>query len=55
LVSGIADRMVAMDQGEVIASGASADVLTDPLVVESYLGTSEAAISRSGAVPANID
>jgi branched-chain amino acid transport system ATP-binding protein len=55
LVSGIADRMIAMDQGSVIATGRPADVLTHPLVIESYLGTSEAAISRSGTIPASID
>jgi branched-chain amino acid transport system ATP-binding protein len=55
LVGAIADRLVAMDQGAVIASGLPVDVLTHPLVVESYLGTSDAAITRSGARPAPID
>jgi branched-chain amino acid transport system ATP-binding protein len=50
LIRGVSDRLVAMDQGAVIATGAPIDVLTDPLVVESYLGTSEAAIHRSGAL-----
>jgi branched-chain amino acid transport system ATP-binding protein len=44
-----------MDQGAVIATGAPIDVLTDPLVVESYLGTSEAAIQRSGALAGPVD
>ena len=55
LVGAIADRLVAMDQGAIIATGLPVDVLTHPLVVESYLGTSDAAITRSGARPAPID
>lgn len=47
-VSGVADRLLALDQGRVIASGQPDDVLAHPDVVESYLGTSEAAIVRSG-------
>ena len=39
LLTGIADRLVAMDQGRIIASGAPAEVLHDPAVVASYLGT----------------
>ncbi|HEU4841631.1 MAG TPA: ATP-binding cassette domain-containing protein [Ilumatobacteraceae bacterium] len=48
LVSSIADRLVALDVGKVIATGPPPEVLVDPRVVESYLGTSSAAISRSG-------
>lgn len=47
-VSTVADRLIALDQGRVIASGPPADVLAHPAVVESYLGTSGAAIARSG-------
>jgi branched-chain amino acid transport system ATP-binding protein len=47
LIRSIADRMVAMDQGAVIAEGDPDDVLTAPRVVDSYLGTSAAAIERS--------
>jgi branched-chain amino acid transport system ATP-binding protein len=47
LVRAIADRMIAMDQGAVIAEGEPDAVLTAPQVVESYLGTSAAAIERS--------
>jgi branched-chain amino acid transport system ATP-binding protein len=49
LIRSVSDRMMAMDQGAVIACGPPDDVLTDPAVIESYLGTSEAAIRRSGA------
>jgi branched-chain amino acid transport system ATP-binding protein len=47
-VSGVADRLLALEQGQVIATGPPADVLAHPDVVESYLGTSGAAITRSG-------
>ncbi|HUF31976.1 MAG TPA: ATP-binding cassette domain-containing protein [Acidimicrobiales bacterium] len=49
LIEAVADRLVAMDQGRVIAVGRPDAVLGDPVVVESYLGTEEAAIRRSGA------
>jgi branched-chain amino acid transport system ATP-binding protein len=48
LISSIADRLIALDQGEVIAVGTPADVLTHPDVVESYLGNNDAARQRSG-------
>jgi branched-chain amino acid transport system ATP-binding protein len=47
-ISSVADRLVAMDQGRVVTSGPPSEVLVHPLVVESYLGTSSAAIARSG-------
>lgn len=48
LVSTIADRIVALDQGAVIADGTANHVLHHPEVVASYLGTNEDVIARSG-------
>jgi branched-chain amino acid transport system ATP-binding protein len=48
LVTSISDRLVAMDQGAVIAEGDPSEVLHDPAVVASYLGNTEAVIARSG-------
>ncbi|MEM7140004.1 MAG: MFS transporter [Actinomycetota bacterium] len=48
LLSSIADRVVAMDQGAVIATGPPEQVLNDPSVIAAYLGTDEVAIGRSG-------
>ena len=42
-------RLVAMDQGRVIAEGPPDAVLIDPAVVESYLGSSAEVLARSGA------
>jgi branched-chain amino acid transport system ATP-binding protein len=48
LVTSVADEMVALDLGRVIVRGRPRDVVRHPAVVESYLGTDEAAIARSG-------
>jgi ABC-type branched-subunit amino acid transport system ATPase component/ABC-type branched-subunit amino acid transport system permease subunit len=48
LVEQVADRLVAMDRGRVLASGRPSEVLADPAVVSSYLGEDEGAIRRSG-------
>jgi branched-chain amino acid transport system ATP-binding protein len=49
LLSSICDEMVALELGGVIARGTPDEVLNHPRVIESYLGTNEAAINRSGA------
>ena len=49
LVTSIADELVCLHLGRVIAAGPPAAVLEDPEVVSSYLGTSELAIERSGS------
>ncbi|HEU5152146.1 MAG TPA: MFS transporter [Iamia sp.] len=48
LITAVSDRLVAMDQGAVIAVGRPDEVLHDPTVVASYLGTTASVIARSG-------
>jgi ABC-type branched-subunit amino acid transport system ATPase component len=50
LLSSICDEMVALELGGVIAQGTPDEVLNHPAVIESYLGTDESAINRSGAL-----
>ena len=47
-LTAISDRLVAMDRGQIIATGSAQDVLAHPDVVESYLGRTAAAVTRSG-------
>jgi len=48
LVASISDRLIALDQGAVLAEGSPAAVLDDPAVQESYLGNNQSARQRSG-------
>jgi ABC-type branched-subunit amino acid transport system ATPase component/ABC-type branched-subunit amino acid transport system permease subunit len=48
LLMNVCDRMYAMVAGGVIAEGTPDEIRHDPLVVASYLGADETAISRSG-------
>ena len=48
LLSGVADRLVALETGRVIAEGVPNDVLAHPEVVASYLGGSPELVARSG-------
>ena len=51
LLASVSDRLLALELGAVIAEGEPDKVLNDPRVVASYLGTDEATIQRSGALP----
>ena len=48
LIMGLADRIVALESGRVLAEGTPAEIQNHPAVIESYLGTSAASIQRSG-------
>ena len=48
LLSSICDELVALETGAIIATGTPDEVLSHPAVIESYLGTDESAINRSG-------
>lgn len=50
LISAVSDELIAFDRGTFVTRGTPEDVLNDPIVVESYLGTSEAAVNRSGSI-----
>jgi ABC-type branched-subunit amino acid transport system ATPase component len=45
----ICDEMIALELGSIIAQGTPEEVLEHPAVIESYLGTDDTAINRSGA------
>jgi branched-chain amino acid transport system ATP-binding protein len=49
LLSSVSDELVAMELGSVITRGQPEAVLAHPLVISSYLGTTEDVIRRSGA------
>ncbi|HEY7134393.1 MAG TPA: ATP-binding cassette domain-containing protein [Acidimicrobiia bacterium] len=51
LVMRISDRVYCLETGRVIAEGTPSEVRRNPLVIESYLGVDERAISRSGSRP----
>jgi len=48
LVTGVSDRMIALEQGRLLVEGTPEEVLHHPEVIASYLGDTEAVIARSG-------
>jgi branched-chain amino acid transport system ATP-binding protein len=49
LITGLSDRMIALELGAPIVEGTPTEVTSDPRVVSSYLGGDLATINRSGA------
>ncbi len=52
LVTGVSDRLLALESGRLVADGVPSDVLKDARVVESYLGADQRAVRRSGTAGA---
>jgi branched-chain amino acid transport system ATP-binding protein len=52
LITSVSDELLALDLGTVVTRGLPDDVVEHPKVVESYLGTTEEVINRSGALTA---
>jgi ABC-type branched-subunit amino acid transport system ATPase component/ABC-type branched-subunit amino acid transport system permease subunit len=48
LISSVADRLVALDSGRVLAEGPPAEVLAHPEVIASYLGSDDETLHRTG-------
>jgi branched-chain amino acid transport system ATP-binding protein len=53
LIEGLADRLIALELGSIIAEGTPAEVLGDPRVAESYLGSPADLASRANGSFAN--
>jgi branched-chain amino acid transport system ATP-binding protein len=51
LLTSLADEIIALDLGRVIAQGKALDVVRHPAVVSAYLGADTAAATRSGILP----
>ena len=51
-IAELADRLVALDRGAVLARGSTRDVLASPAVREAFLGSDPLALARSGSTAA---
>jgi ABC-type branched-subunit amino acid transport system ATPase component len=49
LITAVSDELLALHLGQVLLRGTPAEVTESPIVVESYLGTDQSVIARSGA------
>jgi branched-chain amino acid transport system ATP-binding protein len=54
-IAELADRLIALDRGAVIATGDARTVLESPIVGEAFLGTDPLARSRSGPTQTEVD
>ena len=50
LISAVSDELLALERGKYLVRGTPADVLNDERVIESYLGSTEATVKRSGSI-----
>lgn len=50
LISAISDELIALEQGRFLMRGTPEEVLNDERVIQSYLGTSEEVVQRSGVL-----
>jgi ABC-type branched-subunit amino acid transport system ATPase component/MFS family permease len=50
LISAVSDELLAMERGRPLLRGTPEEVLNDERVIESYLGSSKAAVNRSGSI-----
>ncbi|MFN2610065.1 MAG: hypothetical protein ABR507_04220, partial [Actinomycetota bacterium] len=50
LISAISDELIALDQGKFVMRGTPEVVLNDERVIESYLGTKQEVVKRSGVI-----
>jgi branched-chain amino acid transport system ATP-binding protein len=51
----LADRVLVLDQGRVLAAGAPEEVTSDPRVIDAYLGEDPVAIDGAGEEPTHAD